>query len=89
MFGVLFEGPTNVYCDNEGAYKNLAMPSSVSSKNMHSISYHFCQDAVAAEIIRISKEDTTMNLAYLFTKVLAKHKRDELLDRFMYSNDKV
>ena len=65
------------------------MPSSVLSKKMHSISYHFCQEAVAAEIIRIAKEDTKINLADLFTKVLTKLKRDELLDRFMYKDDQV
>ena len=65
------------------------MPSSVLSKKMHSISYHFCQEAVAAEIIRIAKEDTKTNLADLFTKVLTKLKRDELLDRFMYKDDQV
>jgi len=84
MFGIPLEGPANVFCDNEAVYKNVAMPSSVLNKKMHSISYHYCREAVAAEIVRIAKEDTTTNLADLFTKVLAKSRRDELLDRFMY-----
>ena len=33
------------------------------SKKMHSISYHFCREAVAAEIVRIAKEDATTNFA--------------------------
>lgn len=84
MFGIPIEGPANMYCDNEAVYKNVAMPTSVLSKKMHSISYHFCQEVVAAEIVQIAKEDTTTNLADLFTKVMPKARRDELLDRFMY-----
>ena len=84
MFGIPLHGSANVYCDNEAVYKNVAMPESVLSKKMHSIWYHFCQEAVAAEIIRIAKEDTSTNLADIFTKVMQKARRDELLDRFMY-----
>ena len=84
MFGIPIDGPANVYCDNEAMYKNVANPSSVLSKKMHSISYHYCREAVAAEVIRIAKEDSLTNLADLFTKVLTKARRDELLDRFMY-----
>ena len=73
-----------MYCDNEAVYKNVAMPESVLSKKMHSISYHFCREAMAAEINRIAKEDTSTNLADIFTKVMQKARRDELLDRFMY-----
>ena len=84
MFGVPLEGSANVYCDNEAVYKNVAIPSSVLNKKMHSISYHFCREAVAAEIVRVAKEDSVTNLADLFTKVLTKERRDSLLDSFMY-----
>ena len=84
MFGVPIPGPANMYCDNEAVYKNVSIPSSVLNKKMHSISYHYCREAVAAGIVRVAKEDTTTNLADLFTKILPKARRDELLDRFMY-----
>ena len=84
MFGVPVEGPGSVYCDNEAVYKNVAMPTSVLNKKMHGISYHFCREAVASGICRIAKEDTLTNLADLFTKVLARTRREDLLDRFMY-----
>mmetsp|Transcript_4867 Transcript_4867/g.7511 ORF Transcript_4867/g.7511 Transcript_4867/m.7511 type:complete len:173 (+) Transcript_4867:412-930(+) len=84
MFGIPIEGPANVYCDNEAVYKNVAMPASVLNKKMHSISYHFCREAVAAGIVRVAKEDTVTNLADIFTKVMSKLRRDELLDRFTY-----
>ncbi len=51
---------------------------------MHSISYHFFREAVAARIIRVAKESGETNLAYLFTKVLTRIRREELLDKFMY-----
>ena len=70
MFGVPLEGPASMYCDNEAVYKNVAVPSSVLSKKMHSISYHYCREAVAADIARVAKDDTKTNLSDLFTKIL-------------------
>ena len=84
MFGVPLEGPASMYCDNEAVYKNISIPSSVLNKKMHGISYHYCREAVADGTCRIAKEDTETNLADLFTKVLPKAKREDLLDRFMY-----
>eukprot|EP00980_Cylindrotheca_fusiformis_P019105 scaffold6452_cov132-Cylindrotheca_fusiformis.AAC.1 len=52
MFGVPLDGPAAMYCDNEAVYKNVSNPASVLSKKMHSISYHYCREAVAAEIIK-------------------------------------
>ena len=93
MFGVPLEGtmkngilqqPANMYCDNEAVYKNITIPTSVLSKKMHGISYHFCREAVASGMCRVAKEDTLTNLADLFTKVLGRVKRESLMDRFMY-----
>ena len=84
MFGVPLDGPANMYCDNEAVYKNIAIPLSVLNKKMHSISYHYCREAVASKICQIAKEDTTTNLADLFTKTLPRLRREELIDSFMY-----
>jgi len=84
MFGVPLEGPARVYCDNESAYKNVSIPDSTLNKKHHSIAYHFCREAVAAGIVLVAKEDTSTNLADLFTKSLPKVRRDELLDWFAY-----
>ena len=70
MFGVPLEGPASMYCDNEAVYKNVAVASSVLSKKMHSVSYHYCREAVAADIARVAKDDTKTNLSDLFTKIL-------------------
>jgi len=61
-----------MHCDNEAVYKNIAYPTSVLKKKMHSISYHFCREAVAAKIVQIIKEDIKINLANLFTKIMSK-----------------
>ena len=84
MFGVPIDGPARMYCDNEAVYKNVSIPTSVLKKKMHSISYHFCREAVAAGIVQMAKEDSKTNLSDLFTKVMSKPRRDELIDRFMY-----
>ena len=84
MFGVPIDGPTNIFCDNEAVYKNTSMPESVLKKKHHSIAYHRCREAVAAETVRVAKEGTKTNLSDLFTKLLPQPRRDELLDRFTY-----
>ena len=84
MFGVPIEGPASMYCDNEAVYKNVSIPSSVLNKKMHGISYHYCREAVASGVARVAKEDTRTNLSDLFTKVLTRARREELLDKFMY-----
>ena len=84
MFGIPVHGPTNVYCDNEAVCRNTTIPSSVLTKKMHSISYHFCRESVAVKTVRIAKESGETNLADLFTKTLTRVRREELLDRFMY-----
>ena len=84
MFGVPIEGPTNIFCDNEAVYKNTSLPESTLKKKHHSIAYHRCREAVAAQTVRVAKEGTKTNLSNLFTKVLPQARRDELLDKFTY-----
>ena len=84
MFGVPIDGPTNVFCDNEAEYKNTLLPESVLKKKHHSIAYHRCREAVAAETVRVAKEGTKTNLSDVFTKLLPQPRRDESLDRFTY-----
>ena len=42
------------------------------------------EEAVASGVCRVAKEDTNTNLSDLFTKVMGRFKREELIDRFMY-----
>ena len=84
MFSILLEGPTNIFCDNESVFKNASIPDSTLKKKHTSICYHRSREAVAAGMVRIAKEGTTMNLSDLFTKPLPEPRGMFLLDRFKY-----
>ena len=84
MFGVPIDGPTSIFCDNEAVYQNTVIPESTLSKKHHSIAYHRCREAVAAQTIQVAKEGTLNNLADIFTKVMTSIRRQFLLDKFTY-----
>ena len=75
MFGVPIDGPADVFCDNRGVVKNVSIPESTLMKKHNSINYHTVQEAAAAGILRVGKEDGETNLADLLTKVLNGEKR--------------
>ena len=62
MFGVPIDRSTDIFCDNEGVYKNASMPESQLRKKHHSISYHMIREAVSSGAFRMAKEDTETNL---------------------------
>jgi hypothetical protein len=69
MFGVPFDSPANVLCDNNGAVKiRQYRPESMLTKKHNAINYHDICKAVAAKILQVGKEDGMTNLAALFTK---------------------
>jgi hypothetical protein len=70
MFGVPFDSPANVLCDNNGAVKiRQYRPESMLTKKHNAINYHDICKAVAAKILQVGKEDGMTNLAaLLFTK---------------------
>ena len=84
MFGIPIDGPANVYCDNQAVYMNVTIPESTLKKKHHSICYHRCREAIAANTMRVAKQGTEKNLADLFTKILTKMRRHFLLERFTY-----
>ena len=86
MFGVPIEGSTSIYCNNKTVYKNVASQTSVLAKKIHSISFNFCREAVAASIVRIAKEDTKTNVSDLFTKLLDGERLKELCSRCMWTD---
>jgi hypothetical protein len=88
MFGVPINGPTNVICDNGYVCANTTRPESTLTKKHHSIAYHRCREAVAAETIRVSKERTLTDLSDIFTKTMAAPRREALLDSFTYCRRK-
>ena len=74
MFGIPVDGPTNVFCDNQGVLKNASIPESTLAKKHNAINYHAVCKAAAAGILRVGKEDGQINLADLLTKVLTSEK---------------
>jgi hypothetical protein len=85
MFGIPINGPAFVYCDNQGVVKNVTIPESVLSKKHNAINYHAVREAVAANILRVAKEDSSTNLADLLTKPLTEQRRVTLLRSILYN----
>ena len=84
MFGVLIDGPTDMFCDIEAVYNNAYTPESKLRKKHHSISYHMTRKAVTSGACCIAEEDTLTNLVDLFTKVFPKHRQEYNLNKFTY-----
>ena len=70
MMGIPLDGPCNVFCDNNAVVLNSTNPESVLKKKHAAINYHRTREAIAAGTIRVAKEDTATNIAYLLTKCL-------------------
>ena len=85
MFGIPLEGPAQVFCDNQGVVKNTSIPESVLSKKHNAINYHAVQEAAAAGVLQVIKEDTLTNLADLFTKVLPAEGRKEFIGSILFN----
>ena len=86
MFGIPITGPASVLCDNQGVVKNASLPESTLSKRHNAINYHSVREAVAAQILRVGKEDGETNLADPFTKVLGRMKRYDMFSKITYSS---
>jgi hypothetical protein len=75
----------NVFCDNQGVVYNTSIPESTLNKKHNAINYHVVREAVAAKILRVTKEESETNLADLLTKVLSQERRKQLLHSILYS----
>lgn len=84
MFGVPIDGPTLVFCDNQGVVKNASLPQSTLAKKHNAINYHAVREAAAMGIIKVGKESSQTNLADFLTKVLPSEKRRALVGAITY-----
>ena len=84
MYGVLLDGPEDVFCDNCGVATNASKPESTLQKKHNAINYHAVREAAAAGILRVGKEDGERNLADLLTKVLTGQRRWDLCHFLMW-----
>lgn len=84
MFGVPIDGPTNVFCDNEGVVKCVTRPESITKKKHLSIAINRTRESTAAGSVRIGKEGTKTNLADIGTKSLSGPHLGDLRGRLLH-----
>ena len=83
MFGIEIID-TKVFGDNNSVIINSSVPESTLKKKHHSVNYNYVREAVAAGMALIFKVDTGSNLADLFTKLLNKDTRKEMVQSILY-----
>ena len=84
MFGIdILKDEVKIYGDNNAVIINTSVPESTLKKKHHSVNYNYVQEAVAAGIALIFKVDTGSNLADLFTKLLDRVKRKEIVQKIL------
>ena len=52
VFGILIDGPADVFCENQSVTKNVTLPQLVLNKIHNAIFYHRVHEAQTAEVIR-------------------------------------
>ena len=87
MMGVPIEGYCHTLVDNMSVVKNTSVPESTLKKKSNSIAYHYVRSKCAADVLRVSYENTKTNLADMLTKVHSGPTRKLLRDRVMYPGD--
>ena len=80
----MYDGPADVYCDNQGVVKNTSIAESTLSKKHNAVNYHIVREAVAADAMRVGKEDTNTNLADALPKILPYSRKKDLLGCLLY-----
>ena len=73
------DGAARIFCDNEAVVKSGSFPEVKLKKKTSSIAFHMIREAVAAGKALLYYEKSQSNIADLFTKLLPKTKRRELV----------
>ena len=84
MFGIPFEGPTKVLCDNKSVVNNSSKIESKLNKKHNAIAYHAVRWAVAAATIVVGWIDGEWNLSDAMTKRLTAQQREFLFGCWTY-----
>ena len=79
LMGILIEGLTNIFCDNESVCKLMSNMILRLNKKHQAICWHAIREACARGWMRVGKEPTEMNIADLLTKALDCEKQHLLL----------
>ena len=84
MFGIeIMEEETKIYGDNNAVIINTSVPELTLKKKHHSINYNYVRESVAAGVVQIFKVDTGSNLADLFTKLVNRVTRKEIIGKIL------
>ena len=59
--------------------KNTSIPESTLSKKHNAVNYHIVRETVAADVMRVGKEDTKTNPADALTKLMPYSQKHELI----------
>ena len=85
MFGMeIMEDDTKIFGDNNAVIINTSVPESTLKKKHHSINYNYVRESIASGIVLIFKVDTGSNLADLFTKLVNRFKRKEIIQNILH-----
>ena len=71
MMGILVDGPTKVFCDNESVFKSATKSEATHKKKHNAIAHCRTREAVAAGIVRMAWEDGSFDMADVLTKLLS------------------
>ena len=84
MFGIeMMEDETKIIGDNNAVIINTSVPESTLKKMHHSINYNYVRESIVAGIFLIFKVDTGSNLTDLFTKMVDRVKRKEIIQKIL------
>ena len=87
MMGVPLEGFCRMKVDNMSVVHNASLPESMLKKKSNSIAYHYVRSKCAADILRVSYENTKTNLSDILTKIHSGVARKALADMIMFPGD--
>ena len=80
MFGIdIMENETKKFSNNNSVVINTSNPESTLMKKHHSININYIKEDVAAGVALMYTVDTGSHLADLFTKLLSKDKRKDIV----------
>ena len=83
MFGVPILGPANVFCDNASVVNCTASVEGRLNKKHLALCFHRVRECCAQGICRVAKIAGELNVADLFTKVLATSRRTTLAKQLL------
>ena len=81
MFGTYIQDYTFIWCNNEAVVNNSSVPGQALNKKHNSVSFRMVREMIASGAVRVAHISGTENPADLFTKILAKNKRFQFIDK--------